>query len=56
MATVCSEKLAVAVDVEDLYLGIRRGRQEQMVGGWNKSKSIDGLGAMLPSMYELPRD
>ena len=54
MAAVCSKELAVAINVKNLYLGIRRGRQEQMICGRNESKSVNRLCAMFPSMYELP--
>lgn len=37
MAAVCSKELAIAVDIEDLYLGIRRGRQKQMICGGDES-------------------
>lgn len=53
VAGVGSEQLAVAIDVEDLYLGVCRSRQEQMVCRRNKAKSVDRLRAMPPCMYEL---
>ena len=54
MAAVRSKELAVAVDIENLYLGVRRSRQEKMICGRKESESVDRFGAMLPSMYELP--
>lgn len=55
MTAVSSKELVVAVDVENLYLGVRRSRQDKMIRRRDESKSVDRFCAMLPRMYELPR-